>query len=111
MGGPGGQGIVHEDRYRRKGDESSLAACLGNCGLTPPCSVEGARQLALPWLWGDGVEGKEEPQEWGLRGERTVLSEAGSTGWEYLVLVAPIVVEGSPDESAPDQLGVAVLYL
>lgn len=44
-----------------------------------PCSVEGARQLALHWVWGYGVEGKVEPQDWGLWGEGTVLSEAGST--------------------------------
>lgn len=29
----------------------------------------------------------------------------------YLVLVAPVVVEGFPNQGTPDQLGVAVLYL
>ena len=38
----------------------------------------------------------------------------GGSYWEakkYLVLMASIVVEGSPNESTPDQLGVAVLDL
>lgn len=61
-----------------------LAGCLlGELRPDPtvpgPCSAEGARQLAWHWLWGYGVEGKVEPQEWGLGGERAVLSEAGST--------------------------------
>lgn len=30
---------------------------------------------------------------------------------KYLVLMAPIVVEGFPNKSTPDQLGVAMLYL
>ena len=30
---------------------------------------------------------------------------------KYLVLMAPIVVEGFPNKSAPDHLGVAMLYL
>ena len=30
---------------------------------------------------------------------------------KYLVLVAPVVVEGFPNQGTPDQLGVAVLYL
>lgn len=30
---------------------------------------------------------------------------------KYLVLMAPIVIEGSPNKSTPDQLGVAMLYL
>lgn len=30
---------------------------------------------------------------------------------KYLILMAPIVVEGSANESTPDQLGVTVLYL
>lgn len=49
-----------------------------------------------------------EPQEWGLRQDR-----AGAVGrpGKYLVLMAPIVVEGSANESTPDQLGVTVLYL
>lgn len=42
-------------------------------------------------------------------GERESMCcrEAG----KYLVLMAPIVVEGPPNESTPDQLGVAMLYL
>lgn len=39
-------------------------------------------------------------REWVLLGART-----------YLVLMAPIVVEGSPNKSTPDQLGVAMFYL
>lgn len=30
---------------------------------------------------------------------------------KYLVLVAPVVVEGFPNKGTPDQLGVAMLYL
>lgn len=42
-----------------------------------------------------------ELQEWGA---------VGRPG-KYLVLMAPIVVEGSANKSTPDQLGVTVLYL
>lgn len=30
---------------------------------------------------------------------------------KYLVLMAPVVVEGFPNKGTPDQLGVAMLYL
>lgn len=30
---------------------------------------------------------------------------------KYLILMAPVIVEGFPNKSTPDQLGVAMLYL
>lgn len=37
--------------------------------------------------------------------------EVALLGSSYLVLVAPVVVEGFPNKGTPDQLGVAMLYL
>lgn len=49
-----------------------------------------------------------EPQECGLgKAESGCCQEAR----KYLVLMTSIVVEGSPNKSTPDQLGMAMFYL
>lgn len=104
--------------------DSLAEACLEKCRQIPQavcatCTLamhsRGSQAAGFVFVGLGGVEDKAgafhqdmEPQEWGLRQDRAAA--VGRPG-KYLVLMAPIVVEGSANESTPDQLGVTVLYL